>query len=78
MDNVLTRVQALIAEALQIPPESITATLAFGDIAEWDSMGHMQVMMALETQFGMDIDADSILALTTVPAICAHLEQARV
>ena len=78
MYSSLPRVQALIAETLQIPPESITSTLAFGDIAEWDSMGHMQIMMALETQFGVDIDADSILALTTVPAICAHLEQARV
>ena len=78
MENVLPRVQTLIAETLQIPPESITPILAFGGIAEWDSMGHMQIMMALETQFGLDIDADTILALTTVPAICAHLEQAHV
>ena len=78
MDNQLSRVQALVAEALQISPESITTTLAFGDIAEWDSMGHMQIMMALETLFGLDIDADSILAMTNVQAICAHLEQARV
>lgn len=78
MDSALSRVQALIAEILQIPPESITTNLAFGDIVEWDSMGHMRLMMALETQFGLDIDADSIQALTTVSAICAYLERAHV
>jgi len=78
MNKALPRVQTLIAEALQIPLESITPTLAFGDIPEWDSMGHMQIMMALETAFSLDIDADSILELVNVSAICAHLEQARV
>ena len=78
MDKLLPRVRALIAEALQTAPESITATLAFGDISAWDSMGHMQIMMALEAQFGLNVDADSIRVLTSVPAICECLERARV
>lgn len=74
--DTFPRVQALIAEALRIPASSITSALAFGEIPQWDSMGHMQIMMALETQLGLDIDADAILALTTVKAICTHLSEA--
>ncbi len=55
-----TRVEELIARALQVPVESIKLELGFGGIPEWDSMGHMQIMMMLESEFGLQLDADSI------------------
>ena len=72
---VLERVQALVAEALQVPADQVTPGLAFGDIKEWDSMGHMSVMMLLEEKFGIEIDADTIGTLTSIPAICAYIEK---
>jgi acyl carrier protein len=68
------RVQAVLAEALQIPQEQITPDLAFGDLPQWDSMGHMEVMMRLEEHFGLEINADTITQLVSVPAITARIE----
>lgn len=71
----IEQVQAALAEALQIPIEEITPELALGDLPQWDSMGHMEVMMILEQKFGIEINADTIAALTSVPAICDYIEK---
>ena len=68
------RVQALVADALQVPQEMVTSDLAFGDLPQWDSLGHMEVMMRLEEQFGVEINPDTIASLISIPEICAYLE----
>lgn len=75
LDNPLThQVQAILAEALQVSIESITPDLSFGDLPEWDSLGHMEVMMLLEERFGIEINTDTIAELISIPEIYAHLE----
>jgi acyl carrier protein len=67
------KVQPVLAEAFQIPSSEVTPELAFGDLPQWDSMGHMELMMLLEERFGIEINADTIAELVSLPAICAHL-----
>ncbi len=76
MESDLTaRVQALVAEALQVPPDQIMPNLAFGGLPQWDSMGHMGIMLLLEERFGIPIDADLIGSLTSIPAICETIQK---
>ena len=74
-DELTERVRAAVAEALQIPGDLATPELAFGDLPQWDSLGHMEVMMHLEERFGVEITADTIAALISIPAICAYLQE---
>ncbi len=69
------QVRDLLAGALQIPVEAVSVDLSFGDLPQWDSMGHMEVMMQLEERFGVEVSADTIAALTSVPAICNYLKE---
>lgn len=73
--NLTNQIQALLAESLRVPTDQVTPELAFGDLPQWDSMGHMEVMMALETQFGVEINADTIAALISIPAIVAYIQE---
>jgi citrate synthase len=73
--DILENVRKTIAEALQIEPDLITPDLAFGGIKQWDSMGHMGIMMLLEERFGIPVDADVIATLTSVPAICEYVSK---
>jgi acyl carrier protein len=73
--QTMKRVQDILAEALQVPPDEISPQLAFGDLPQWDSMGHMEVIMRLEESFGIEVNADTIAGLTSVPAICSYLEE---
>jgi acyl carrier protein len=68
------RVQSLLAEAIQVPGEMVTPDLSFGDLPQWDSLGHMEVMLRLEEEFGLAIDADTIAQLISIPEICRFLE----
>ncbi|MDD5467435.1 MAG: acyl carrier protein [Anaerolineales bacterium] len=69
------RIQEVLAQAFQVPQELVTPDLRFGDLPQWDSMGHMEVMMRLEEHFGVEINADTIAALTSIPAIREHIVQ---
>jgi len=69
------RLQALLVEALQVEPDIVTPDLTFGDLPQWDSLGHMEVMMRLEEHFGVEINADTIAALISVPIIRTYIEE---
>lgn len=71
------QVRALLAETIQVPAELVTPDLAFGDLPQWDSLGHMEIMMRLEEEFGVEIDADIIAELVSIPEICTYLERHR-
>ena len=74
--SILTqRVRSLLAEAIQVPGEMVTSDLSFGDLPQWDSLGHMEVMLRLEEEFGVAIDAETIAQLISVPEICHFLEE---
>jgi acyl carrier protein len=72
-DQLTEKIQAALVEALRVPPELVTPDLAFGDLPQWDSMGHMEVMMVLEQYFGIEINNDTIAGLTSVPIIRQHI-----
>ncbi len=73
--DIYERVQIIVAEALQSPQEMITTDLAFGDIPQWDSLGHMEIILRLEDEFGLAIDTDLIAQLVSIPAICEFIEE---
>jgi len=67
------QIQAVLVEALQVPAELVTPDLTFGDLPQWDSMGHMEVMLRLEEHFGVEINNETIANLTSVSAIRQHI-----
>lgn len=69
-----TTIQSLLAEAFQLPVEDITPDLSFGDLPQWDSMGHMEIMVLLEEHFQVEITAEMISELTSIPAIFSYLD----
>jgi citrate synthase len=73
--TLVEQIQGVLVEALQIPGDQVTPDLAFGDLPQWDSMGHMEVMMSLETRFGIEINAETIAGLTSIPTICDYIQE---
>jgi acyl carrier protein len=74
-DTQSTEIANLIAETLGIPRDQITDQFTYGDVPEWDSMGHMDLMMALEEKFGVQITAETITNLVSIPAIHKYLTE---
>jgi citrate synthase len=62
-------VRALVAEVFGIKPTEVGENLAFGEVAEWDSLNHVNLMLALEGRLGVEIGAEQMVELTSIAAI---------
>lgn len=58
-----------MASTLAVPPEQVTDALAFNAVPSWDSVNHINLMLAVEDAFGVAIPDDDIVELTSVGAI---------
>ncbi len=54
------------SRALGIPRERVTDDLAYNTLKEWDSVGHMALVVELEGEFDVMFDTDDILGMSTV------------
>ena len=62
-------VRALIAEVLGIDLDRVQGDLAFGELPEWDSLHHVNLMLALEERLGTEVGPDQMVELITVSLI---------
>ncbi len=74
-DPLTNQIQQLVSNALQLSLDQITPGFAFSDLPEWDSMGHMEIMLLLESEYGVEVSADTISTLTSIPIICSYLKE---
>jgi len=61
-----TRLIKCFEQALGVPAEQVTDNLAYSSIKQWDSVAHMSLVAALETEFDIMMDTDDILAMNSV------------
>jgi acyl carrier protein len=54
------------SRALGLPLERVSDALAYNTIKEWDSVGHMALVVELETDFNVMFDTDDILGMSSV------------
>ncbi|MFJ3511413.1 citrate/2-methylcitrate synthase [Streptomyces luteogriseus] len=65
----MSSVDRLIAHTLGIPEDRVTDDLEYQSIREWDSLGHVSLMVAIEKAYGVPVDDELTLGLRTVAAI---------
>ncbi len=71
--SVFEKLRDIMATALEIPAESIRENSTMEEIEEWDSLGHVHIMVALEQAFDLYMDVEDFAALDSVPAILEFL-----
>ena len=49
--STFEKLQEIIAAALEVPTSTIRQDSTMEDIEEWDSLGHVHIMVALEQAF---------------------------
>jgi len=54
------------SESLGIESSSVTDGLKYNTIPEWDSIGHMALIAALELEFDIMLDTDDIIDMSSV------------
>ena len=59
------RLQSLIAEMLDTPEDQIHADTRRDQIESWDSLNHLQLVTAIEREFGVKLTMDEIASVNT-------------
>jgi len=73
--STFERLREAIAATLRVPAATITETTRAADIAAWDSVGHVNVMMALEQTFDIVLEVEDFARLNSVEATLAYLKE---
>jgi acyl carrier protein len=69
------RVVRVTSQVLNLPAEAITEESSPRTVEGWDSLGHMNLMLALEEEFGVQFSDERILQLLSVGAIVQALQE---
>jgi len=72
---VFERIRELVAEKVGVDPEEITMETSFADDLEADSITLFELVMAIEDEFDIEVDDESIEKIETVGDIVKYLEE---
>ena len=65
-----------IADTLEIPLENVSPELSVGSIPQWDSLGHLGIVSALEEAFSTSFDVDELFEVENVGDFINLLDKA--
>jgi len=65
----------ILADVLEIAPEQVTPDLTIDTVENWDSFRHLQAILALEGEYGVQFDPQRVPELTSVALIQQELEK---
>tara|TARA_Y100000768_G_C23551024_1_gene483670 strand:- start:118 stop:360 length:243 start_codon:yes stop_codon:yes gene_type:complete len=59
--TTLERYKNVFIDSLSIKTDEFSDEIKYNDIPEWDSIGHMTLMSALEEEFKITLETDDII-----------------
>lgn len=65
----MEKVRKIIAETFKIKESEITPQTNMKDIDSWDSLTHMELIVSLEDELGIEFTSDEIMEMTDVEKI---------
>ena len=74
-DSIKKRVYRIIVDELGVEPEKVRDSAAFQDDLGADSLDTVELVMAFEEEFDLDISDEDADALQTVGQVVSYLEQ---
>jgi acyl carrier protein len=72
--NQIVAAKAFLAEALNVAPEELADDIQVGETQEWDSLGHMRLLLAIEERLGKQLPAAWVVAIRNLEDIAALLK----
>jgi len=69
------KLKTVFMEALSLTDAQYREGLKLGDVEKWDSLGHFNLIFAVERAFGVRFESDEIPELQSLTAIRESLEK---
>ena len=72
-DEINQKLEKIFLEVFEIDTIDMNATI--DDVPEWDSFGHLELMMGIEKQFDIKIKMSDFPSMTSVPKIKMKIQE---
>ncbi|MBO3747095.1 acyl carrier protein [Streptosporangiaceae bacterium NEAU-GS5] len=69
------RLEDVFKTALRLTDEVDVSSLEYRGVPQWDSLGHMTLIAAIEDEYGITIDTDDVIDLNSYAKAVALLEK---
>jgi acyl carrier protein len=74
MSDTFERIQAIIVDLLGVDPEQVTMDARFREDLEADSLDLVELIMAIEEEFGGEISDEQAQSITTVGEAVRYID----
>ena len=68
-DELVARLIEVAADVFGVPAAALTADSSSESVEAWDSISHLNLMLAVEQAFGVRIEPDQMVELTSIGGI---------
>ena len=75
LQQVPSSLRDIVADTLEIAPEEVTPETSTESVDSWDSFRHLQLVLSVEGEYGVQLDPQQVPDLTTVAKLQAALVQ---
>lgn len=72
--DTLTKIQSIVANHVGAPPASIQLQSDMVNVAGWDSMRHLMIILDIEQTFGLKFGLEQVAELNSVSKLVAAVE----
>lgn len=73
--DIHNRLRDVFAEILDQPTFEMDPSLKVGEVEAWDSFAHINLMLGIEAEFGVEFDSDEIGNLRSIGQISEALHR---
>ncbi len=78
-EKIEQSVKQIMASIFSMNAADLDANASLATVPAWDSLQHINLVMAIEQEFGVRISIEDAMDMTTFPAVCEtvsrYLEQ---
>jgi acyl carrier protein len=75
MESILDQIRQIAANVFDVPVEQVTAQSSPDTIENWDSLGQLNIVLALEENFGRDFTPEEIEQMLSIELIAMLVQE---
>ena len=76
-ENILSSVSSIVARIVGLDDLVLQPTTTAADVEGWDSLAHVQILVAIETEFGIRFRTGEIATIRSVGELVSRIAQHR-
>jgi acyl carrier protein len=75
MKNKMDKAKKIFCETLGVSESEVSDDTAYNSFEPWDSLKHLRIVVNLEEEFGIDIDMDDVIDMSTFKKVREIVEK---